>query len=154
MNRVPEPPPKQFECVLKRKEQPIITGLNDEKKAATEQPPQEPTINKILPINTVPPIYRQPPPTEPLMTEENVKKDDCPSPPMTMPNGKINNSSGNVDEIRAKALWDYQAEDQTELSFNPDDVITQIQMVHDGWWYGRAPNGMMGLFPSNYVQLI
>jgi hypothetical protein len=58
----------------------------------------------------VPPIYRQPPPTEPLMTEENVKKEDCPSPPMTMPNGKINNSSGNVDEIRAKALWDYQAE--------------------------------------------
>jgi hypothetical protein len=43
VNRVPEPPPKQFECVLKRKEQPIITGLNDEKKAATEQPPQEPS---------------------------------------------------------------------------------------------------------------
>ncbi|KAF7638987.1 hypothetical protein Mgra_00001513 [Meloidogyne graminicola] len=27
-------------------------------------------------------------------------------------------------------------------------------MVDDGWWYGRAPNGSVGLFPSNYVQLL
>jgi hypothetical protein len=82
-----------------------------------------------------------------------------------------NTPKPNDGGIRAKAIWDYQAEvvemrgrlfagltnnvqDSTELSFNPDEVITDIQMVHQGWWYGRAPTGLMGLFPSNYVQIL
>lgn len=55
--------------------------------------------------------------------------------------------------IQAIALWDYQAEDANELTFDPDEVITNIQMVHDGWWHGHC-NGQSGLFPSNYVKLI
>uniref|UniRef100_A0A915DII8 Drebrin-like protein n=1 Tax=Ditylenchus dipsaci TaxID=166011 RepID=A0A915DII8_9BILA len=57
--------------------------------------------------------------------------------------------------VRAKALWDYQAEDDTEISFDPEDVITEVEMIHDGWWRGKSPrNGLIGLFPSNYVELL
>ena len=108
-------------------------------------------------------------PTEkaPIIEEQPSAKAIIGSQPPQQPN-----TNGHAAAIRAKALWDYQAEvgftcnlwkcskahlcqqDATELTFNPDDIISDIQMVHDGWWYGRAPNGSMGLFPSNYVQLL
>ncbi|CAG9532708.1 unnamed protein product [Cercopithifilaria johnstoni] len=56
--------------------------------------------------------------------------------------------------VRVIALWDYQAADETEISFNPDDVITEVDQIDEGWWRGRAPDGHYGLFPSNYVSLL
>lgn len=44
--------------------------------------------------------------------------------------------------------------DDTEISFDPDDVITGIDMVDEGWWRGYGPNGHYGLFPANYVELL
>ena len=43
-------------------------------------------------------------------------------------------------------------EDATEISFDPGDVITDIEKIDNGWWRGTAPNGHYGMFPSNYVQ--
>lgn len=56
--------------------------------------------------------------------------------------------------LRARALYDYQAADDTEISFDPDDVITHIEQIDEGWWQGLGPNGTYGLFPANYVELI
>lgn len=53
----------------------------------------------------------------------------------------------------AVALYDYQGEGSDELSFDPDDVITDIEMVDEGWWRGRC-HGHFGLFPANYVKLL
>ncbi|XP_011826991.1 PREDICTED: hematopoietic lineage cell-specific protein isoform X2 [Mandrillus leucophaeus] len=55
--------------------------------------------------------------------------------------------------ISAVALYDYQGEGSDELSFDPDDVITDIEMVDEGWWRGRC-HGHFGLFPANYVKLL
>ena len=44
--------------------------------------------------------------------------------------------------------------DETEISFDPDDIITNIEQIDDGWWRGVAPNGSVGLFPANYVEII
>ncbi|VBB29373.1 unnamed protein product, partial [Acanthocheilonema viteae] len=52
--------------------------------------------------------------------------------------------------VRVIALWDYQAADETEISFNPDDIITEVDQIDKGWWRGRAPDGHYGLFPANY----
>lgn len=57
-------------------------------------------------------------------------------------------------EIRARALYDYQAADETEISFDPDDIITHIDMIDSGWWQGMAPDGSYGLFPANYVEIL
>ncbi|CAB3402840.1 unnamed protein product [Caenorhabditis bovis] len=55
--------------------------------------------------------------------------------------------------LTAKALWDYQAADDTEISFDPDDIIEEIEQVDAGWWKGKA-HGRVGLFPANYVVLL
>lgn len=47
----------------------------------------------------------------------------------------------------ARALFDYQAADDTEISFDPGDVITHIEVVDPGWWQGLC-HGTYGLFPG------
>ncbi|XP_076971525.1 src substrate cortactin isoform X3 [Tamandua tetradactyla] len=54
--------------------------------------------------------------------------------------------------ITALALYDYQAAGDDEISFDPDDIITNIEMIDDGWWRGVC-RGRYGLFPANYVEL-
>ncbi|XP_065161241.1 drebrin-like protein [Atheta coriaria] len=56
--------------------------------------------------------------------------------------------------IRARAIYDYAAADDTEITIDPGDIISHIEMVDDGWWQGLGPDGNYGLFPANYVELI
>ncbi|CAM9213028.1 unnamed protein product [Lampetra fluviatilis] len=39
-----------------------------------------------------------------------------------------------------------------EISFDPGEAITDIEMVDEGWWRGSC-RGLHGLFPANYVEL-
>ncbi|NXM85763.1 HCLS1 protein, partial [Oenanthe oenanthe] len=55
--------------------------------------------------------------------------------------------------ICAVALYDYQGDGDDEISFDPEDTITHIEMVDEGWWRGRC-RGRVGLFPANYVKLL
>ncbi|NXW78947.1 HCLS1 protein, partial [Hirundo rustica] len=55
--------------------------------------------------------------------------------------------------ICAVALYDYQGDGDDEISFDPDDRITHIEMVDEGWWRGQC-HGRVGLFPANYVKLL
>ncbi|XP_072341656.1 drebrin-like b isoform X6 [Scyliorhinus torazame] len=54
----------------------------------------------------------------------------------------------------ARALYDYQAADETEISFDPDDILTKIEQIDEGWWRGYAVDGSFGMFPANYVELL
>ncbi|XP_075411775.1 hematopoietic lineage cell-specific protein isoform X2 [Tenrec ecaudatus] len=68
----------------------------------------------------------------------------------------LDGSSGHaavVTGTSAVALYDYQGEGSDEISFYPDDIITDIEMVDEGWWRGRC-HGYFGLFPANYVKLL
>ncbi|XP_032599160.1 drebrin-like protein isoform X2 [Drosophila grimshawi] len=56
--------------------------------------------------------------------------------------------------LRARALYDYQAADESEITFDPGDVITHIDQIDEGWWQGLGPDGTYGLFPANYVEII
>ncbi|KFV73037.1 Hematopoietic lineage cell-specific protein [Dryobates pubescens] len=53
----------------------------------------------------------------------------------------------------AVALYDFQGDGDDEISFDPDDTITHIEMVDEGWWRGQC-RGRVGLFPANYVKLL
>ncbi|XP_019762425.1 src substrate cortactin [Dendroctonus ponderosae] len=53
--------------------------------------------------------------------------------------------------ITAVALYDYQAAAEDEISFDPDNLITHIEKIDEGWWRGLC-KGKYGLFPANYVQ--
>ncbi|MGH0154950.1 UNVERIFIED_CONTAM: hypothetical protein FKN15_071133 [Acipenser sinensis] len=54
--------------------------------------------------------------------------------------------------LTAVALYDYQAAGDDEISFDPDDIITNIEMIDEGWWRGVCKTAY-GLFPANYVEL-
>lgn len=56
--------------------------------------------------------------------------------------------------LRAEALFDYEATEEGEISFNPGEIITNISKDYDGWWIGIGPKGDKGMFPSNYVKII
>lgn len=56
--------------------------------------------------------------------------------------------------LKARALYDYQAADNTEITFYPGDIITHIEQIDEGWWQGFSPDGTFGLFPANYVELL
>lgn len=60
----------------------------------------------------------------------------------------------NNEGMKARALYDYQAADDTEITFDPGDIITHIDAIDEGWWQGLAPDGTYGLFPANYVEVV
>lgn len=70
--------------------------------------------------------------------------------PVAMPEEPLADDGG----LQARALYDYQAADESEINFDPGDVITHIDQIDEGWWQGLGPDGNYGLFPANYVELI
>lgn len=58
-----------------------------------------------------------------------------------------------TSDLSARAIYDYQAEEEDELSFDPGELITNVIQFDEGWWRGEC-RGKLGVFPANYVQLI
>ncbi|KAF2636264.1 ras GEF [Massarina eburnea CBS 473.64] len=52
-----------------------------------------------------------------------------------------------------RALYDYEADDRTSLSFRQGDIIQVINQLESGWWDGVI-NGCRGWFPSNYCAVV
>ncbi|KAG8632155.1 hypothetical protein KVT40_001295 [Elsinoe batatas] len=52
-----------------------------------------------------------------------------------------------------KALYDYDADDRTSLSFRQGDIIQVITQLESGWWDGVI-HGVRGWFPSNYCAIV
>ncbi|KAI5835257.1 SH3-domain-containing protein, partial [Schizophyllum commune Tattone D] len=49
-----------------------------------------------------------------------------------------------------KALYDYEAQDPSALSFKRGDIIEVLTQQPSGWWDGLLGDER-GWFPSNYV---
>ncbi|KZC09955.1 Unconventional myosin-Ie, partial [Dufourea novaeangliae] len=52
---------------------------------------------------------------------------------------------------KAKALYDYNAQDLDELELKEGDILEILKEHEGGWWHGRL-KGKTGLFPSNYIE--
>lgn len=52
--------------------------------------------------------------------------------------------------ILVKALYNFTAEEDDELSFCAGDVIDVLDRSHAAWWKGSL-RGNSGLFPANYT---
>ncbi|KAJ0057920.1 hypothetical protein NL108_004438 [Boleophthalmus pectinirostris] len=56
---------------------------------------------------------------------------------------------------RYRALYDYSAADDDEVSFMEGDVIVGAQHIDEGWMHGCVERtGQVGMLPSNYVEQI
>jgi son of sevenless-like protein len=49
-----------------------------------------------------------------------------------------------------RALYDFETNDASNLSFKTNDIIQVLMQLESGWWDGLC-NGERGWFPSNYV---
>ena len=55
-------------------------------------------------------------------------------------------------ETKARVLFDFKANESTELSITKGDTVTVTSQSDPNWWYGIGDQSMMqGYFPSNYV---
>ncbi|KAG9488772.1 drebrin-like protein [Eleutherodactylus coqui] len=145
VNRVQEPPASPVSCAHPTPpESPV---------APVSHAPPEPTVNvkEQAPSNRQEEedVYHEP-------EEDNNVYEEPPQVDSAVPQEEPIYETG-IDEDRglcARALYDYQAADDTEISFDPDQIITHIEMIDEGWWRGYGPDGHYGMFPANYVELL
>eukprot|EP01086_Lenisia_limosa_P000093 TRINITY_DN10177_c0_g1_i1.p1 TRINITY_DN10177_c0_g1~~TRINITY_DN10177_c0_g1_i1.p1 ORF type:complete len:297 (-),score=76.93 TRINITY_DN10177_c0_g1_i1:12-830(-) len=56
--------------------------------------------------------------------------------------------------FQAKAMFDYEAQEDNELTFYEDDIIDITVTFQDGWWKGSIKGSEEGLVPSSYLEQI
>ena len=55
--------------------------------------------------------------------------------------------------LYVRALYNYESDDRTSLSFRQGDIIQVITQLTSGWWDGVI-KGVRGWFPSNYCVVV
>lgn len=53
----------------------------------------------------------------------------------------------------ARALYSYQPQDASEISFNESDVLSVIEDYNDGWWRAYTEHET-GRVPANYFEVV
>ncbi|KAK5848954.1 hypothetical protein PBY51_008632 [Eleginops maclovinus] len=113
-----------------------------------EEPPE-------LPPRTEDFHSHDPPPAPDMcadVEEDEGEYEELAEPPAAAPTADDNDYEDLLTGQTAVAIYDYVGEAEDEISFNPDDIITNIEMIDEGWWKGHC-RGHIGLFPAAYVQL-
>ncbi|XP_056100576.1 src substrate cortactin-like [Rhinichthys klamathensis goyatoka] len=150
----------RFENIAKQKEEEDQQRAEEERarRQAKEKQEQDEARSKLKaePVSeSVAHVYELEPVSAEPTCEEPVQEDLYLSPE---PDDQIQTSGAQPDEygedlgVTAVALYDYQAAGDDEISFDPDDIITNIEMIDEGWWRGVC-RGSYGLFPANYVEV-
>lgn len=114
-----------------------LTGPNSNRLSANYGPPSA--------SNRLSTAYGAPPPQQ--------QQQQHFSQPPTQPSRPVPSAPPMESHlVRVKALYDFNAQDPSELPFRVGDIITILKQEGE-WWEGEM-NGRKGLLPSNYVQFI
>uniref|UniRef100_A0AAZ3R0A2 SH3 domain-containing protein n=1 Tax=Oncorhynchus tshawytscha TaxID=74940 RepID=A0AAZ3R0A2_ONCTS len=116
----------------------FLWSREEEEEPVYDQPPCLPPRSSDL-LEAEPPQEQTP--SEPEQEDEGEYEDISPIPFPEPDPGQCATPSGVVGF----------ADD--EISYNPDDVITNIEMVDEGWWKGHC-HGRIGLFPATFVKMM
>ncbi|CAG9760227.1 unnamed protein product [Ceutorhynchus assimilis] len=67
----------------------------------------------------------------------------------------VNHNYGSLALGRVyRAMYDYEAQDEDEVSFQDGDLIINVSSIDRGWMTGEIQRtGQVGMLPANYVQL-
>ena len=120
----------------------------DQKKTSKQKPPlttYEPyneALGKCVPSESAPPTsssYNDSGTSSTVSRDSSISSRSSPSPSSPSPSPKAVG--------KARALFDYTAQSDHELSFRAGDVITIIEKDDSGWWHGEL-SGKLGIFPA------
>ncbi|GEM07516.1 hypothetical protein Rt10032_c03g1533 [Rhodotorula toruloides] len=123
----------------------------EQEEASIPPPPPPPPAPPAPPAPPGPPA----PPAPPVRAAEPQPEPELEAPTEAVANLSLGDlpprtaTSGQ----RARVLFDYEAEEDNELSLAEGQVVEQVDQVDPGWWQASI-DGRTGLFPSNYVELI
>ncbi|XP_047563111.1 LIM and SH3 domain protein 1 isoform X2 [Lutra lutra] len=116
-------------------------GMESERRDTQEQ--QQPPHH--IPASA--PVYQQPQ-QQPVAQSYGGYKE--PAAPVSIP-CRAPGGGGK----RYRAVYDYSAADEDEVSFQDGDTIVNVQQIDDGWMYGTVERtGDTGMLPANYVEAI
>ncbi|XP_069121574.1 LIM and SH3 domain protein F42H10.3-like isoform X18 [Argopecten irradians] len=134
-------------------------------------PPTSPNEETISQSNDCPPQYDPPPPpTEEVMdrsedfsSPEDLAGSSQPQqarqpayqPPPQQQQQQPYRPPGQPqrNQVKYKAMYDYTAADDDEVSFREDDYIVNCEIIDAGWMEGTVERtGQRGMLPSNYVE--
>jgi hypothetical protein len=57
-------------------------------------------------------------------------------------------------QMKSVVTFDYEAQQEDELSLRRGMVLTIVSKDEEGWWTGIDSNGKKGVFPFNFVKEI
>jgi son of sevenless-like protein len=103
------------------------------------------TISSTFKATLAAPIYGA---SQPYSTSTNML-DDYQSTQQQPPA----NDQQYITTFFCRALYDYQTNDPSSLSFHKGDIIEVLTQLESGWWDGLLGDER-GWFPSNYVAVI
>lgn len=97
------------------------------------------------------------PPRSAEVEEDDGDYEELSEPPPPPPSQLSEEGDNDYEDLtcgqKARAIYDYQGEADDEISFYPDDIITNVEMIDEGWWKGQC-HGRIGLFPAAYVEML
>ncbi|KAK5648883.1 hypothetical protein RI129_003775 [Pyrocoelia pectoralis] len=65
----------------------------------------------------------------------------------------LNHNYGSLGRVY-RAMYDYEAQDDDEVSFIDGDLIINVSSIDGGWMTGEVQRtGQIGMLPANYVQI-
>uniref|UniRef100_A0A803XYD1 SH3 domain-containing protein n=1 Tax=Meleagris gallopavo TaxID=9103 RepID=A0A803XYD1_MELGA len=114
---------------------------NSQESANYRRPEQHQPQHHVQPSN---PVYQQQPPAS---QSYGYKEPAAPA--------STQRSAPSAAGKRFRAVYDYNAADEDEVSFQDGDTIINVQQIDDGWMYGTVERtGDTGMLPANYVEAI
>jgi hypothetical protein len=60
------------------------------------------------------------------------------------------------DAVLARVQFDYDAEDESNISLRTGDTVVVKEQDDPDWWYGHAAGreDKLGFFPASFVEIV